>query len=232
MQNACPLSFPGIHGTRRQEFLLLSYTCPVTIQLSSLPSMTPSLHAFPHHTHTHTPGVLGVGTTMWHALPWPGGLADTALTGSEKENRTQSLITCMTSCPIQTCRFTPPSLFQRLLISLEGTRHSCTRTEISHWLSTSLIIGKMEPCVCPWSVLTFRLKCLSLQPSYLPWLRFLAAGALSVWGTSLLSFLNSPSQPRSLNPWPWIAQKDAVQEIDIQLSSAPGSQLPVYLLLL
>lgn len=60
MHNSHPLCFPGVRSTGRQEFFLLSYTCPVTLQLSVLPFMIASLHTFPQHTHSLL-GSLGWG---------------------------------------------------------------------------------------------------------------------------------------------------------------------------
>lgn len=154
MHNSHPLCFPGVRSTGRQEFFLLSYTCPVTLQLSVLPFMIASLHTFRQHTHSLL-GSLGWGqlcAMLYHYhsdCPTPLSLAQRKKVKPKLH---------LPVGPVALPRFVGShlSLVHRLFISPKGSRLSCTLTESSRGLSAFLVIGEMEPCVCPWSVLSFR----------------------------------------------------------------------------
>lgn len=147
MCNSHLLCFPGVHGIRRQEFFLLSYTCPVTLQLSALPFMIASLHTFPHHTHSLL-GSLGWGQLCEMLYHYHGDCL-TPLFLAQRKKITPKVHLPVGPAALPRLAGWHLSLFHRLFISPKGSRPPCTLTESSRWLSAFLVIGKTEPLYVP-----------------------------------------------------------------------------------
>lgn len=146
MQNFCPLSFPGVHSTRRQgAFLSWPHPPPNNTAICPPPSMTASLHTL-SPLHTHSLGYWGGGNYV-KCFTMP------RVTVGTERHQTQGSVTSGTFCPSQTCRSMPRNLFQKLLISPKGPRSSSTLITkftvpfniLGHWQNGILCVS----LVCP-----------------------------------------------------------------------------------